>query len=172
MKTDEIMQTERPLPHILVVDDEPIIRELNCKMLMDASYHVDTAEDGAVAWDTLQLKSFDLLITDNSMPKVTGLELIQKVRAAGMALPVIMATGVLPEEAFTRSPWLQPAATLIKPYTLAEFLGVVENVLHGTVPIVLWQSCEDIIPIVAAEQHFGEPPLRISEDAVELNQQK
>jgi DNA-binding response OmpR family regulator len=106
------------------------------------------------------------------MPKVTGLELIQKVRAAGMALPVIMATGVLPEEAFTRSPWLQPAATLIKPYTLAEFLGVVENVLHGTVPIVLWQSCEDIIPIVAAEQHFGEPPLRISEDAVELNQQK
>jgi DNA-binding response OmpR family regulator len=156
MKADEIMPTEWPPRRVLVVEDEPIIRRLNTKMLMDAGYHVDTAENGAVAWDTLQLKSFDLLITDNSMPKVTGIELIEKVRSAGMALLVIMATGMLPNEAFTRSPWLQPAATLIKPYSLAEFLGTVKNVLCGAVPIVMWQPCEMGIPIVAAGRRITE----------------
>ena len=114
---------------ILVVDDEPCVRRLNARTLIDAGYHVDDAEDGAAAWDTLQAKSYDLLITDNAMPKVTGLELIKRVRAAGMALPVIMATGTLPQEAFTQHPQLQPAATLLKPYTPVEFLGTVKNVL-------------------------------------------
>jgi hypothetical protein len=80
--------------------------------------------------------------------------LIERVRAAGMALPIIIATGVLPEEAFTRSSWLQPVATLMKPYTLAESLDVVNNVLRGTDPIVIWQSCDSIISIVAAGQQF------------------
>jgi len=63
------------------------------------------------------------------MPNVSGVELIEKVRAAGMTLPVIMATGEAPEEDFTRNPFLQPAATLLKPYTPVEFLGTVKNVL-------------------------------------------
>jgi DNA-binding response OmpR family regulator len=126
---------------ILVVDDEPMVRRLNTKILIAAGYQVDAAADGSLAWDTLQTKSFDLLITDNSMPKVTGVELIEKVRAAGMAVPVIMATSALPHEELTRRPWLQPAATLIKPYTLAEFLRTVKNVLCAAVPIVVLQLC-------------------------------
>jgi DNA-binding response OmpR family regulator len=144
MKADEIRQTEDPAsaalrcqtdpPHrILVVEDEPCMRLLNARMLLDAGYHVDAAENGAAAWDTLQAENYDLLITDNSMPKVSGVELIEKVRDAGMALPVIMATAVLPKEAFTRQPRLKPAATLLKPYTITEFLGTVRNVLCMTV---------------------------------------
>jgi DNA-binding response OmpR family regulator len=49
-----------------------------------------------------------------------------------MVLPVIMATGELPTEEFTRYPWLQPAATLLKPYTTAELLGTVKKVLRAT----------------------------------------
>jgi DNA-binding response OmpR family regulator len=116
-------------PRILVVEDELVMLDLNINMLLEAGYAVDAAMDGAAAWDTLQVKSFDLLITDHVMPKVTGLELIEKVCDAGMALPVIMATGALPKDALARSPRLQPAAILIKPYTLAEFLGTVESVL-------------------------------------------
>jgi len=136
------LQCQASPPHrILVVDDEPMIRQLNIKMLIDAGYHVDAAEDGAVAWDTLQLKSYDLLITDNSMPKVSGVELIEKVRTAGMALPVIMATGSLPEREFTWHPKVKPAAVLLKPYTLAKFLGTVKTVLCGTVLAVILQLC-------------------------------
>jgi DNA-binding response OmpR family regulator len=54
-------------------------------MLMDSGYHVDAAEEGAVAWDTPKLRSLDLLITHNSTPGLPGLELIEKVRSAGTA---------------------------------------------------------------------------------------
>jgi hypothetical protein len=45
-------------------------------------------------------------------------------------LPVIMVTGTLPE-AFARYPWLQPAATLLKPYKIEELLRTVKKVLHA-----------------------------------------
>ncbi len=115
---------------ILVADDEPLIRNLNAEVLLDAGYQVDVAEDGAVAWAALQLYSYDLLITDNAMPSVSGLDLIKQLKAAGLELPIIMATGSLPEAEFARSPWLQPNAVLLKPYTLNGLLGVVRNVLN------------------------------------------
>ena len=70
---------------ILVVDDEPLIRELCTELLDDPGYEVDTAENGAVAWDALQMKGYDLLITDNEMPQVSGIELVKKLQAAQMA---------------------------------------------------------------------------------------
>jgi len=115
---------------ILVVDDEAAIRRLVTGTLIDSGYRVDAAEDGADAWEALQVQRYDLLITDNNMPRVTGIELLQKLHATRRALPVIMATGTLPKEEFTRAPWLKPAATLLKPYTLKELRETVKSVLH------------------------------------------
>ena len=120
-----------PLHRILVVEDDGDTRRLNTEVLIELGCHVDAAEDGAVAWDTLQVQHYDLLVTDNEMPKVTGLELLKKLHAARKTLPVIMATGKLPKEEFTRHPMLQPDAILIKPYTIEEFLGTVKGVLRG-----------------------------------------
>ena len=120
-------------PHrILVVDDEAPIRQLSTDVLIHSGYQVDAAEDGAAAWRTLQLNSYDLLITDHNMPNMTGFELLQKLHAVRMALPVILATGAFPREEFSQCPWLQPAATLLKPYTIAELVGTVERVLQAT----------------------------------------
>ena len=81
-----------PRPRILVVEDDAVMRELNRSALTECGYHVDIAEDGAAAWAALQLNSYDLMITDNGMPKVSGIDLLKKLHAAHMALPVIMAT--------------------------------------------------------------------------------
>ena len=140
MTDDKVLQTgespraqarfpAKPANRILVVDDDPVIRQLNAKVLGLFGYQTETAEDGAAAWEALQTSRYDLLITDNSMPKVSGIELLKKLRSARMALPVIMATGTLPAEEFTRSPWLQPVATLLKPFTFAELLGTVREFL-------------------------------------------
>jgi DNA-binding response OmpR family regulator len=64
------------------------------------------------------------------MPKVSGVDLLKKLRAARMVLPVIMATGTLPKEELARYPWLQPAATLLKPYTSEDMLRTVKRVLR------------------------------------------
>jgi DNA-binding response OmpR family regulator len=57
--------------------------------------------------------------------------LIEKLHATSKVLPVIMVTGTLPQEEFTRNPKLQPAATLLKPYTIAELLETVKKVLRA-----------------------------------------
>jgi two-component system chemotaxis response regulator CheY len=120
------------LPHrILVVDDESAMRHLIATALTPCGYHVDAAEDGAAAWEALQVKQYDLVITDNNMPKVSGVELIEKLHATAKALPVIMATGEAPEHEFRRKPWLQPAAMLLKPFSVRDLRETVERTLRA-----------------------------------------
>jgi len=121
---------EIPPPHILVVEDDNLLRQLNTEVLSRSGYDVDGVADGAQAWHALNAEGYDLMITDNNMPKVSGIELLKKLRAARMALPVIMATGTLPKEEFARYPWLKPEATLLKPYNPQQMLATVEKVLR------------------------------------------
>ena len=123
----------KPLYRILVVDDDKDIRQLSTEVLIHSGYEVDAATDGAAAWEALQIKAFNLLITDHNMPKLTGVELVRKLRSARMALPVIMATGRLPTEELARNPSLQLAAMLPKPFSIEELLGTVTKVLRATV---------------------------------------
>ena len=118
-----------PTRHILVVDDEGEIRQRSAGALVLFGYRVDVAEDGAAAWKALHDNSYDLLITDNDMPKVSGVELVKKLRCARMTLPVILASGELPTEELDRNPWLQLAATLVKPISSGQLLKTVREVL-------------------------------------------
>lgn len=118
-----------PRRRILLAEDDGNMRCLNNAVLTSVGYQIDEAADGVAAWNFLQLNSYDLLITDNNMPKISGIELIKKLHAANLSLPIIMATGALPQGEFTRSPWLQPSATLLKPFTIDELLETVKKVL-------------------------------------------
>lgn len=121
-----------PRQRVLVVEDEADIRRLNTEVLACSGYHVDAAEDGAVAWDMLQTNHYDLLVTDHNMPKVSGIELLKKLHDSSLKLPVIMATGTLPQAELERHPWLEIKAVLLKPYTFDDLLDTVKNVLHAT----------------------------------------
>lgn len=114
---------------ILVVDDDVYVRELNAGVLIRSGYHVDTAVDGVDAWRALHDEHYDLLITDEQMPWVTGLELIQKLRAEAMLLPVILASGLPPLDDLSREPGLRIQAVVTKPCPLAVLLQTVESVL-------------------------------------------
>jgi two-component system alkaline phosphatase synthesis response regulator PhoP len=135
---------------ILVVDDDISILQFATKMLVQSGYHVDTAEDGAAAWDVLQINSYDLLVTDNKMPKVSGVELLKKLCAARMNLPTILMSGAMPTEELNRHPGLQIEATLLKPYTVPELLGTVKEVLRAT---------DDAREPVAPPGRQSQPPL-------------
>ncbi len=115
---------------ILVVDDDWVIRQVNAEMLSRFGYETETAEDGAAAWDALQANGYDLLITDNNMPKVSGVELVKKLRFARMTLPVVLASGAIPAEAMNWNSSLQLAATLLKPFTMDELLFTVKQVFR------------------------------------------
>ena len=121
-----------PPQRILVVDDDSDLRLLYTDVLALPGYHVDAAEDGAAGWEALQANNYHLLITEHSLPKLTGVELVKKLCSARMALPVIMATGQLPAEALAQTPSLQLTAVLPKPFAVDELLDTVEKVLRAT----------------------------------------
>jgi len=133
--------TTKPAFRILVVDDDKYIRRFSAQALMGSGYEVDAAEDGAAAWEALQIKNYNLLITDNEMPNLTGVELVRKLRSTRMALPVIMATGRLPTEALAHNPSLELAALLPKPFSIGELLETVRVALQ-----VSDAPCEPIEP--------------------------
>ena len=80
----------RPLRRILIADDDSLILYRNAEVLIRHGFEVDVAENGAEAWEAIQLDQYDLLITDNNMPELSGLQLVKKVYDAGIPLPVIL----------------------------------------------------------------------------------
>jgi CheY-like chemotaxis protein len=114
---------------ILVVDDDRESRQLQIDLLTSSGYEVEAANDGAAGWEALRTHDYDLVITDNHMPRMTGLEMIEKLNLARMAVPVIMATGNPPTDEFARKPWLKPEATLQKPFATSDLLAAISNVL-------------------------------------------
>jgi DNA-binding response OmpR family regulator len=132
-----------PSRRILVVDDDRDSRQLKTDLLTSSGYQVETANDGAAGWEALRTHDYDLVITDDHMPKMTGVEMIEKLYLSHKTVPVIMATGSLPTDAFVRRPWLKPEATLQKPFTIRDLLKVISNVLgaddknedHGETPL-------------------------------------
>jgi len=121
-----------PRQHILVVDDDCYVRELNAGVLIRSGYQVDTAANGLDAWRALHADQYDLLITEEQMPWVSGLELIQRLRAEAMLLPVILASGLPPLNEWNQPPGLHIQAMVTKPCSLALLLKTVRTVLAGT----------------------------------------
>lgn len=119
-----------PPEHLLVVEDDACLCRLNVRALERAGYDVAAAADGAAAWRMLGNQTYDLMITDQSMPNLTGVELLKKLYAGRMSFPVVMATGTVPTAELHRYPWLQPSAMLLKPYTSEALVQTVQRTLR------------------------------------------
>jgi putative two-component system response regulator len=78
---------------ILVVDDAPLLLRTIRNILEDQGYEVTTVEGGAAALRKIKEERYHLVITDNRMPDITGLELTARIHAQYRTLPVILMTG-------------------------------------------------------------------------------
>jgi two-component system chemotaxis sensor kinase CheA len=83
-----------PRRRLLVVDDSVTTRTLEKSILEAAGYEVTVAADGRAAWQLLQERSFDLLVSDVEMPRMDGIALTEAVRASRQVadLPVVLVT--------------------------------------------------------------------------------
>lgn len=79
-------------PCILVVDDEPNSLFGICEILTDEGYRVIPAPNGREALETLQTNSIDILITDEKMPDMSGMELLSEIKRISGEIPVILIT--------------------------------------------------------------------------------
>jgi DNA-binding response OmpR family regulator len=99
--------------------------------LIRHGYQVDAAEDHTAGWKALQTHAYDLLITDLDMPRLSGLKLVKKLRDAHLALPVILASGIMTPQELNRNPWFQLSGALLKPFSPDQLLQTVQAVLRA-----------------------------------------
>lgn len=84
--------------HILIVDDEAVIRELLAEVLTLSGYRVSQAATAAAAKKILRADPPDLLVTDLQLEQSDGLELLAETKASHPDLPTLLLTGVLFDE--------------------------------------------------------------------------
>jgi len=113
---------------ILAVDDDPLVPINTVMMLKDMGHTVVEANSGAQALDVLEHQPIELLITDQAMPRMTGMQLVEDVAKRWPHIPVIIATGYaeLPKDGEAL-----PLIRLSKPLTESELADAVRNAMHG-----------------------------------------
>jgi CheY-like chemotaxis protein len=121
-----------PGARILIVDDDPAIRELGAAILILEGYQVEVAEDGAEALARLANGNFDLVFTDRQMPILDGEELVLALRSAGIRIPVIMISGSLAPSPLYAEVAQEISASLPKPIRAAEMLAAIYSALRPT----------------------------------------
>jgi len=110
---------------VLAVDDDRLVLFNTAAMLEDMGHAVVEAGSGEEALAALRKEAFDLVITDQVMPKMTGVDLMRIIEQEWPRLPVILATGFaeLPQGAHVKTPMLN------KPFTEADLAEVLKAVM-------------------------------------------
>ena len=121
---DRQLLAEMEKLRILVVDDEEEIRNLLQGVLRDIGIvRVHLAENGAMAWQRLSRTEldYDLVISDWLMPRMDGLELLNKMRKCGSKTPFMMLTVKVTVEAVAAAKAAGVTIYLAKPFTYSDF---------------------------------------------------
>lgn len=128
-----VKQKAKGVPYILVVDDEPDIRNLVREILEDEGYEVATAENGSEARDSQRARRADLVLLDIWMPDVDGITLLKEwsKEEGGLSIPVIMMSGHGTVETAVEATRLGAYDFIEKPLSLAKLLLTIEHALEA-----------------------------------------
>ena len=116
--------------HILLVEDDLNLSTVLADYLQSKEYQVTTAANGQEAWELLSHKHFDILLTDISMPKKNGWQLMKSVRESGMLIPIIVLSAKTDREDIIRGYQLGCDDYLTKPFSMDILICKIEAILR------------------------------------------
>ena len=119
-----------PRARILVVDDNPSVREFIVRGLRSHGFEAEEAKDGRDALDLLATSSYHILISDVVMPHVDGVALATRARALYPPLKIIVLSGYARERDRVQNMASVADTLLAKPFALNDLVGAVERVLQ------------------------------------------
>lgn len=90
---DSTKKTDFNMSHILIIDDERAIRKTLGEILSYEGYKVEEASDGEEGLKKFKEKNYDVVLCDIKMPKLDGIEFLDKAREANPDIPIIMISG-------------------------------------------------------------------------------
>ena len=117
-------------PKVLVIDDEPGVRELISEALSLSEITAVQAADGLEALSFLRRERFDLLILDINMPKLDGLALLEKLRTEGMSVPVLMFSARADKADINQGLRTGADDYLTKPFSIEELVLRVKAIMR------------------------------------------
>lgn len=120
--------------HILVVDDDPVLRPLFQALLENYGYTSETAENGGEAVTKLAQAAYDVVLLDYMMPGITGLMVLQHIQQRHPSIPVVMITGHAGGQVAFQALAAGARACLYKPFDCEELEQVLRSTV-GTAPL-------------------------------------
>lgn len=112
-----------------MIDDDALMRRV-CEIGLSRNGCAVVVEENAeAAWETIQSRGFDLVITDHHMPTMTGLDLIRRMRGKKISTPSLLISGNLPSEVRESLEKLQPGDFLMKPFNVHDLIARIRTLL-------------------------------------------
>ena len=153
-------------PKVLVIDDEPGVRELISEALSISEITAVQAADGLEALSFLRRERFDLLILDINMPKLDGLALLEKLRTEGTSVPVLMLSARADKADINQGLRIGADDYLTKPFSIEELVLRVKAIMRrskGEVAEVKVLTCGPI------SMDFSKYSVKFNDQPVELS---
>jgi len=173
LRTSLTSMSERP--KVLVIDDEPGVRELISEALSISEITAVQAADGLEALSHLRRERFDLLILDINMPKLDGLALLEKLRAEGMSVPVLMLSARADKADINQGLRIGADDYLTKPFSIEELVLRVKAIMRrskGEVAEVKVLTCGPIsMDFSKYSVKFNDQPIELSPTEFKLLEQ-
>ncbi len=116
---------------ILVVDDEPIVRESIRDWLKDAGYQVATAESGEEALELIKKQDFSVMILDIRLPGITGIKVLREAKSIKPGIKSIIITAYPTAEFSAEAKSLGAIDYLIKPVAPDDLERLIQETLAG-----------------------------------------
>lgn len=115
--------------YILVIDDEPSVREVTAEILREAEVHTLEASDGPSGIELFRtyMDQIVLVLLDYSMPDMNGIQVLEKLWYIDSSVPVLLFSGYSPHSIMRRCERDNAIGFLQKPYTIKELLLAVRQ---------------------------------------------
>ena len=113
---------------ILICDDEEGVRE-SLKLILEDDYALDFAENGAEAISKVKKNTFDLVILDIKMPKISGLEVLKELKKVSPLAKVMIASGYKSVEAASEAVKYGAVDYIVKPFDTSDVQNKVSAVI-------------------------------------------
>lgn len=133
------MSTEVQTARILVIDDDPKIREVLQDGLTQMGMEIETAADGLSGLERLQAGSFDMILLDVMLPDIQGWDLLTRLRQLGIHTPVILVTARDAVDERIKGLLLGGDDYVVKPFVFNELVARIQAVLRRKTQNMEWR---------------------------------
>jgi len=128
-KTNALIELGKDLK-VLYVEDNKIARESTQNLLNNFFQNVVVAADGVQGLEEFQKDRFDLIIADINMPKMNGIDMIEKIRQTDQEIPILITSAYSDSEYFVETIKLGVEGYLLKPIDLEQFTMMLQKTVE------------------------------------------